>query len=128
MSIEIGIINEWIEAKKKLDEYKKLESELRMSILTTVWPNSHEGIFKKEIEGIEIKGTFENSAKIDVAELEQLEESMTEDELDCITYKPSLSMTKYKALADEERETLDECISFKPAMPTLSIKEINDEG
>lgn len=120
-----ALINEYLEAKKQLDHYKKLENKLRLEVLSQYFPDSHIGTNNATEGDYLIKGTFKNTISLS-KDVNTEWDSLTEIEQACVDFKPSLKMAVYNALEPEEKENLDGFITVKPAMPTLSIKEIEE--
>ncbi len=110
--------------KEAADKYKQHENELRLEILDELFPTAGEGTHKVDIGNIRIKGVFGTNYTIDSKMLEDIEFSLSDDELACINYKPNLSLTAYKKLDASERANLDQCITAKPAMPFIKIEDL----
>jgi len=118
-------IAQYLEAKNSLAHYKKLEAELRIDLLDDLFPSAGEGTLNTVVGDFIVKGTFKNSISIDKDILERTIGDFEEEELECISFKPALSLSKYKQLDD--RSNIDECLTSKPSMPTISIKVVSDE-
>tara|TARA_R110000803_G_scaffold192258_2_gene255038 strand:- start:547 stop:924 length:378 start_codon:yes stop_codon:yes gene_type:complete len=117
------LVAEWVEAKDKFDRYKKLENELRVKVVETFFPTGGEGSHKVDFRGIEVKATIKYNYRLDQKELEELEDDFSDGEAACIKRKPSLDLTKYRALGDENDVSLSDCIIITPGLPSLAIKE-----
>lgn len=116
------LLSDYIEAKYQLTKWKKAEAELRVALLDELFPAATEGTQTTFISGMEIKGGFKMSHKLDAKEVDENYDCLSAAEQDCINYKPSLSLAAYKALDEFERSDLDQYITVVPSMPTLTIK------
>ena len=113
------LLSQYIDAKSKLDRYKKLEAELRIKLLNHLFPTAVEGTYNTFINSVKIKGKFGVNINLNQQAYNELSAQMSDDELECINLKPNLSIAKYKQLKD--KSTLEQCISVSPAMPTIEI-------
>lgn len=109
--------------KTALDNAKEQEAKLRIEILDELFPAAGEGTLNMIVGEYKVKGTFGLNYTINQEKLDETIHLMTDDERDCIKFKPNLSLTNYKKLDTAERQLLDECISVKPAMPSIKIEE-----
>lgn len=117
------LLAQYIDAKSKHDRYKKLEADLRIKLVQSLFPNSVEGTYNVFVDNIKVKAKFGLNITINQKKYDELCIQMTEEELDCVTLKPSLSVSKFKNL--EDKDTLEKCVSISPAMPTVEI--INED-
>ena len=118
------LIADYIEAKSGADYYKKLENELRVKIVETMFPTAGEGTHNMDFGDVEIKATVRFNYKFDAKELEDLEGDFNEMEAACVKRKPSLDVTKYKSLSESDKQTIDEAVVITPGLPTLVVKEV----
>lgn len=118
MEITQELLENWLDAKATLDAAKKEEADLRSQICLSLLEGKTEGTHNFSMFGYDLKAVkklnYTLDANIDVALL-------TEEEQECIKFKPSLLMKNYKACVDTS--ILDEYISVKDGMPTLSIEQ-----
>jgi len=119
------LLSEYMTTKELFDQYKKKEAELRIELLSALFPNGA-GTEKATVNNIEVKGKFGVNYKLSAIELDEIYPLLSEKEQECIIHKPSLVMKMYNSLEEEERSQLDECITTSPAMPSISIKEIEE--
>ena len=115
----MSLLHDFIDAKSKLDKYKKLEAKLRVELLNELFPTAGTGTFKTEIEGLEITGSFKNNVRIDQADFKTFLPFLTDEELSCIKYTPSLITAKYSQLHNQN--VIDDMLVTTPAMPTITI-------
>lgn len=113
------LVDQHTTAKAKLSHYQAEEKKLRVKIVDTVFPNSVEGTQNHHYGNVDIKATFKMNRRINAKALDM--ELLTEAEKECVVFKPSLALAKYKALSDEERINLDESILTTPALPSIVI-------
>lgn len=117
-------LEDYIIAKAILKSAKADELALRKEILEELFPVASEGI-QTTLQGDYVaKGGFKLSYKVNNDEFEDgvLDGSISPEMQDCVVYKPSLSMTAYKNLSAEDRETLDGYLTIKPALPSLTVE------
>jgi hypothetical protein len=110
-------------AKKQLADYKKLESELRIELLSAAFPDGNVGTHTVETGLLSIKGSFKNTFTLD-KNIEEVMDSLSDAEKACIGFKPSLKLAVYNELEPELKEELDKWLTVKPAMPTVKIEEL----
>lgn len=115
---------QWIEAKAELDKWKKVESDLRIKICDHFLEGASVGTHNFTAGSFKIKAVKSINTSIDESELSFIWDDLTEEEQDCVKYKPSLVAKNYKEC--EDHSTLDQAIVTKPAMPSLSIEYIED--
>ena len=118
-------IEEYVEAKRNLDVAKRVEAKLRLEITDTFTQGI--GTHTREIGRYEVKAVFRNSFNIDPKMLSSVEDKLSAEEFLCINYKPTLRLSEYKQLDEEERTTLDECVIVKPSMPSLKVMLIEED-
>jgi len=118
------LIQEYLTAKQELDHFKALEAKLRIELLDKCFPTSDIGANNLNYGPFKIKGTFKNTFSVNANTLSEILADLSAEERDCISFKPSLIMSKYNACT--QTEGLDEAITVKPAMPSLSIT-LNEE-
>ena len=118
------LIEEYRDAKFKLDHFKRLENELRIKIVEIFFPSGGEGTHTTEFKDFEVKGTIKYNYKFDQNELKAYRSAFSPEELTCIKETPSFNLTAYRKLGDDEKETIDQCIVITPGLPGLEIKEI----
>ena len=110
-------------AKKQLADYKKLEAELRIDLLSAAFPDSNVGTYAIETGLLSINGSFKNTFTLD-KNIEEVMDSLSDAERACIGFKPSLKLAVYNELEPELKEELDKWLTVKPAMPTVKIEEL----
>lgn len=116
-------LQDYTEIKYQLDQYKALEAEMRLEILEDLFPTASTGTFTATLGEFRVKGAFSNRATVDKQALEDYVEQLTEEEVACIKWTPSLIVAKYKELQEDETSgLLEDCLTFKPAMPTIEVE------
>ena len=116
--------------EKKLEDYRKLkailteikESEmaLRLEIVDEIASNVTKGTHNfTEYEGFKVKVVTKLNYSIDESVLEEL--PLTDEERECIRWKPSLKMKEFNA---SDTPNLIEAIMTKDAAPTLTVELI----
>jgi len=122
----LELISNYQNAKLAFEMLKKDEARLRIELLSALFPNGS-GSEKAEIGDLIIKGNFGYNIKLHAVELDAAFASLSEEEQNCIVFKPSLVMKNYNDLESSKRPLLDECISVSPAMPSLKIEAVKGE-
>ncbi len=112
--------NNWIEAKAQLDKWKKQESDLRKKICTHFLEGQVVGTHNFTKGDYLIKAVKKITTSIDEEALSAVWDDLTEDEQECVKFKPSIVSKAYKEC--DEHTTLDQAITTKPAMPGLTIE------
>lgn len=122
------MIETYLEAKRKMAKYKALEAQLRLELLTEVFNDSViDGTETDFIGKFKVKGSFKLGFKLDAVALAKEYENLTTWEQNCIIYKPSLSVAKFKELDEDQRLLLDDLVTVSPSMPTVVITEEEDD-
>ena len=122
-----SLLEQYIEAKEGLTKFKKLESELRIELLSELFPNTVEGTMNTIDGDYAVKGGFSLNHSLNRKSLESIYDDLTEDEKGCIDFKPGLKLSAYKSLGSENRKLLDDCVSVSNSMPTITIKLLDGE-
>jgi len=102
--------------KATLEAAKKQEMDLRLEICDELLEDKEEGTHNFQIAGYDLKTAVKFNYKLN-PEVEDA--ALTQEELDCIKYKPSLVLSGYRKL--EESDNIDEYITVTPATPSLAI-------
>lgn len=100
---------EWWFWRQRLQEAKEKEMELRKAIC------EEQGVGIVKIGGIKYKSNQGVSRSIDAAALESIWDDLTQDDIDCITFKPTAKWAKIS-----EESILWSVITEKPSAPTLT--------
>lgn len=118
----------WDATKKELDALKDREMKMRKHIVES---NSH-GFDATQVgtqnvdlgNGWTLKAVVKQSYKLDTdhdkveAALDRLEDWQA-DRL--VKWSPTMSVSEYKKLDDDEREVIDEVLTISTASPTLTL-------
>jgi len=119
------LLADYVEAKASADRFKKLENELRIKIVEQFFPTAGEGTHNSTFKGLELKATVRYNYKFDLDELKMIEEMLNENEAACVRRRPSLDLTKFKALDPDDKVLIEDAIIITPGLPTLTVKEID---
>lgn len=110
----------YIKAKEKLTLYKNLERQLRLEVLEELFPSAVNTKATTTSGNLIITGAFglnhSLTSDFDYDSLSELEQSV-------ISFKPSIIISAYKRLSEEQRTNLDRFVTVKPSLPTITIKE-----
>lgn len=118
-------LNEFYELQKQLKEIKEKEKKLRLYLLETVFASSPlEGTETRFKDDIKIKASFKLNYKLDIESYDAVKSLLTEEEKECIVWKPAIHLPSYRKLNDDDRVTLDECVVVTEALPSLKIEYV----
>ena len=112
-------VEEWKRLKSQLRELQDKERTLRVHIAKEILGDKREGSKSGEFEGVAFTATGVLSYRVDATELAILEEDLTEQERECIRYKPEVVLTKYRKL---EGSNLSRAITVTEGLPQLKEK------
>jgi len=112
---------DYLEAKAKLNFWKKKENELRVSILEDMEdPAIQKGTVKKQHLGFSVKATYKLNESIDEAVLDRLMGELNDEEKDCLKFKPSLIQKNINKL--DNKSKLFSCITSKPGLGSIVVE------
>lgn len=124
-------IEQWQTAVKELAAWKAKEMLLRKRIFNGIFPNPIEGIMKVPIGNVmTLTAVHKVTRDIDGAALATYvrmfhEQGIPIDSL--IKYNPSLVISEYRKLSDEQRLMFDHILIIKPGSPTLKIEQAKEK-
>lgn len=118
-------INEWFALTEELAEKKEREMVLRKKIFGFFIQQPEEGVNSVPMsDGWVMKGTYKIDRKVKEELLAANAEELKNAKLpmkELIKLKPSLSVTAYKKLTDDQKKIFDKVLEIKPGAPTLEI-------
>jgi hypothetical protein len=118
-------IQQWYVLQDQLKKLKASEMLLRIRIFKGLFPNPVEGTNNYPLpEQWVLKGGYKLTRNIDIGSLQAMRErfaaaGVRADSL--VEYKPSLVLSEYRTLTDEQRQLFDQCLEIKPGSPSLEI-------
>jgi hypothetical protein len=118
-------IQQWYVLQDQLKKLKASEMLLRTRIFKGLFPNPVEGTNNYPLpEQWVLKGGYKLTRNIDIGSLQAMRErfaaaGVRADSL--VEYKPSLVLSEYRTLTDEQRQLFDQCLEIKPGSPSLEI-------
>jgi hypothetical protein len=129
-----AVINEWIAAKRALDDAKTREAAARLALIATVsdiadpmatgTENVDVGTGTiKIVRALNYKLTADNDGIDNV--LDQIEKSMEGGNIIAerlVKWKGELSVSEYKLLSPENKARIDRILETKPAAPSVEFK------
>lgn len=124
----MGIYEDWLESKRELDKAKEKELELRNKIAHKVLGSKSEGAKTERNGGYKITATAKLNRAIDREALSATWDLLSDEEKNCINYKPTLNLAAYKKIESgvvESDGLLMDCITVKPG--TVELKVIPEE-
>jgi len=115
----------WKDAKRTLDAAKDAEMSMRKLIVETHFDATQVGTQNIELgQGWKVKAVVKQSYKLDT-DAEKVEEVL--DTLEdwqaerLVKWSPTLSVSEYKKLSDEDRAAIDKVLTIGFASPTLEL-------
>lgn len=118
------LVGAWYNAKEELAAIKQKELSLRKLVFADNFPEPKEGVNKVKLDDdYALKCTYKLTRKIVEEKLPEVPEEMKDKLKDLIKYKPSIVLSAYNKLTDEERNMFDNCLEISPATPALSIEK-----
>ena len=117
-----ALIAAHIDAKSNLDRFKAEEKKLRIELINILFPTSGEGTHTMFHEGFKVKCAIKMNYNIDANALKEWEELFSPEEARVILRKPSLDLTNYRKLDEDDKMWIDDCITVTPGLPSLSIE------
>lgn len=116
---------EWQAMAKNLATLRKAEMNLRKRLFDYYFPQPKEGVNKYELpEGYVLTGTYVLTRSVDKGSLSAITDKLQEldvvvDEL--IEKKPTLKLSVFRKLNDEQTNLIEEALITKPGSPTMII-------
>ena len=115
----------WNEAKRTLDAAKAAEMEMRKSIVAAEFDTSKVGTQNVELgNGWKLKAVVKESYKLDsdVEKVEDMLDGLEDWQAErLVKWSPTLSVSEYKKLDDEDRAKVDKVLTIAPSSPTLEL-------
>ena len=115
------IYNEWIESVAHLQRAKEAELMLRDAICMVHLDGVLEGSKTVRMQGFKITATARVNRSVNREVLEAIWDSLTDEEKECIDYKPTLKLAKYKPIEATIDSALLEAVTVKPGQSSLKI-------
>lgn len=112
-------VERWVETKRKLDQLKEQELELRNKITPLVLQGKPVGSKTAVIDGIKLRATARLNYTLDIAELSLIDESLSDTERACIEWKPVVKESAYNKLPDDS--VLRRAVTVKPGQAGLVV-------
>lgn len=116
----MSVYNEWMEAKTALNLAKQEELRLRNAICSTHLEEVIEGSQTTRFEGLKITATAKLNRTVDRELLSAIWDDLTDEERECIDYKPNLKLANYKRIEASGGLLLD-AVTVKPGQSALAI-------
>ncbi len=118
------LFDDHIEAQENLKYWKERELELRLKICNPLLEGKSVGTHNIKKGKYKLKACKKVNYNFDEEILDNNWDDLSDDEQDCVKFKPSLRLKEYKNLHD--RKLLDEAIEVVPATPTLNIEYVEE--
>ncbi len=116
------LLAEWFKVAADLKRLKACESLMRKSVVKAFFSDPKEGVNKEVLsDGYILEMTQSFDRKIDEAALKSMSDAFNEVDIisdAMLKYKPSLIVSAYRLLTDEQKKVFDQALVIKPASPT----------
>lgn len=117
----------WFQMVEQLNKLKATEMLMRKRIFNAYFPDPKEGTNTFLLpDGYQLKGVHVVNRKVDEPALTVLTPAFQEKQLkldDLIQRKPTLSVSAYRELTDEERTLFDQALIIDIGSPSLKIED-----
>ena len=113
-------IDEWLSAKRTLEEAQAKERALREPIAKFVLADKLEGSSTLPFDDFKITAVAVVNYSIDCKALELIEDQLTIEDLLAIKYKPELILPVYKKLPEDSE--LHRVVTARPGMSQLKVQ------
>lgn len=141
MKTKEEILSEWNETKEQLTELKAKEMELRNTVLSDFFDfdyDDRQGTTTVPLgDGYKLKAAFSLRYKLENkgGETEDMLSSFIAEFGDqgqfiadrLVKWEPKISVSEYKKLTDEQRDTVDSVLVTTPATPSMQIVKPKDK-
>ncbi len=118
-------LSQWFVMQEQLKKLKASEMLLRQKIFGFYFPAPKEGTNSVPLpDQYVLKGKYTVNREIDPGALQAMRErfalaNVSADKL--VQYKPSLVLSEYRTLTEEQRQLFDQALIIKPGSPALEI-------
>ena len=125
------LVSNWHAMKVQLDHVKKIEAELRQSVISARFGDAEKGTHRHNLDNdndlkVEVKLSYsldKDNEKVedmlDVLAKSGNEGSFVADRI--VKWKPELAVSEYNKLSEQHRNIVDTVLTIKPAAPSLDI-------
>jgi len=114
-------LSDYTHAANILKFAKSEELKLRKELAAHFLKGKHVGTHNFTEGEFLVKAVKKVSTSLDKETLEAMFDDFSNEERECIAFKPSLIMKEYKNLDAENREYLDMCVIVKPSLPAITV-------
>lgn len=118
-------LNEWYKLQEELKTIKEREMELRKKIFAFCFPSPVEGTNSFSIaDGFVIKGKHTITREVQLELYDAAKERIREAGVileELVKWKPTLVLSAYRKLTDDQRNAMDMCLQIKPGSPAIEI-------
>ena len=107
--------------QKIIRECKEKEMDLRTKVVNKLLENDQStGTHKFNYPDFSVKIKTSNNIRIDHSTLSRIEQKLTPAELQCIRWKPELSLREYNSISGNHK-LLDSVLTVTPAAPVIEF-------
>lgn len=115
----------WYEMSKQIQELKGKEMLLRQKIFKGLFKDPKEGTNSLDLpDGYVLKGKRTVNREVDPGSLQAMREEFAKAGIvtdAVVQYKPSLKISEYRTLTEEQRKLFDQALIVKDGAPALEI-------
>ena len=116
---------EWYRLQEELKKVKAKEMLLRTKIFAFYFPAPTEGTNTHTMaDGYALKGKYTINREVDLGAFTALREQLGKAGIlpdSMVQFKPSLVLSQYRELTEEQVHLFDQCLIIKPGSPALEI-------
>lgn len=113
-------VAKWLKAQNDLKNDKKLEMALRLKICPDILGDTVKGTVRANKGIYELKAVAKLNYKLDKEQYEFNKSDLTDEELACISFRPTIKQKEFDALPhDSILKRM--CVKVSPATPTLEL-------
>lgn len=119
-------LEEWMEVKQKLSEYKAKENQLRRELCKRILRGIVKGSRSEIVGKYKVTATAKINNTVDEEVLLTIWSDLSDSEKACFKFSPQLILKQYNDLP-EDAKTIYSAITSRPGLPSLSLKEKKDK-
>lgn len=119
--IDNSVISEWLSLKQQIEVLAAKEKAIRIKIAAAVLGDKTEGSKTSTIDGVKMTATAVVNYTIDKEEFNLLKDQLSQEELNCIRYKPELILGNFRKLDAEKPALLMRVVSTSQGLPQLKV-------
>lgn len=109
--------------QSELKMLKEKEMALRLEIHSEVNKGRGPGTYRDDFGSLRLKTVVRYNYTFDKEALEENWNQLSEEEKECVRWKPELNKRQYDKLEMDESEILNDLLIIKPGTPTITVED-----